>query len=84
MIYYFLELIQINRIGFYAYEDVLFRAVMAALTSLALTFWQGPRIIRWLMRQKIGDRPEFYHAALNELMKDRANTPTMGGILILA
>jgi phospho-N-acetylmuramoyl-pentapeptide-transferase len=33
---------------------------------------------------KIGDRPEFHHAALNELMRDRANTPTMGGIIILA
>ena len=37
-------------------------------------------MIRWLMRKKVGDRPEFHHAALNELMQDRANTPTMGGI----
>lgn len=56
---------------------------MAALTSLVIAFWMGPRVIRWLMRMKIGDRPEFHHAALNELMKDRANTPTMGGIIIL-
>jgi phospho-N-acetylmuramoyl-pentapeptide-transferase len=44
----------------------------------------GPRVIRWLMTKKIGDRPEFHHAALNELMKDRANTPTMGGVIILS
>jgi phospho-N-acetylmuramoyl-pentapeptide-transferase len=72
------------RIGLYAYEDVMFRCVMAALTSLAISILIGPRIIRWLMRKKIGDRPEFHHAALNELMRQRANTPTMGGIIILS
>ena len=73
-----------HRMGFYAYEDVLFRAVLAALTSLAVAFFLAPRMIRWLMRMKIGDRPEFHHAALNELMRERANTPTMGGIIILS
>ena len=72
-----------HRLGFYAYEDVLFRAVLAALTSLAVALLMAPRVIRWLMRAKIGDRPEFHHAALNELMRQRANTPTMGGIIIL-
>jgi phospho-N-acetylmuramoyl-pentapeptide-transferase len=36
------------------------------------------------MRKKIGDRPEFHHATLNELTKEKANTPTMGGLIILA
>jgi phospho-N-acetylmuramoyl-pentapeptide-transferase len=69
---------------FYAYQYVMFRAVMAILTSLAIALVIGPRIIRWLMRKKIGDRPEFHHAALNELTKERANTPTMGGLIILS
>ncbi len=56
---------------------------MAALTSLLIALLVGPKIIRWLMRKKIGDLPEFHHAALNELMKERANTPTMGGLIIL-
>lgn len=68
---------------FYAYQYVMFRAVMAILTSLAIALLIGPRIIRWLMRMKIGDRPEFHHAALNELTKEKANTPTMGGLIIL-
>ncbi len=68
---------------FYAYQYVMFRAVMATLTSLAIALVIGPRIIRWLMRKKIGDRPEFHHAALNELTKEKANTPTMGGLIIL-
>ena len=73
-----------HKIGFYAYQDVLFRAILAALTSLAIAVIMAPKVIRWLMRMKIGDRPEFHHAALNELMRDRANTPTMGGIIILS
>ena len=73
----------VYKLGFYAWEDVMFRAVMAALTSLAISLLVGPKIIRWLMRKKIGDRPEFNHTALNELMRQRANTPTMGGLIIL-
>ncbi|MBW8036309.1 MAG: phospho-N-acetylmuramoyl-pentapeptide-transferase, partial [Planctomycetes bacterium] len=72
-----------HKLGFYAYEDVMFRSVLAALTSLIISILTGPRIIRWLVRKKIGDRPEFNHTALNELMRERTNTPTMGGLIIL-
>lgn len=71
------------KIGFYGYENVMFRTMLAALTSLIIAILAGPRIIRWLIRKKIGDRPEFNHTALNELMRERANTPTMGGLIIL-
>lgn len=86
MIYHLLDQLQktLHGVGFYAYEDVLFRSFLAALTSLVVAVLMAPRIIRWLMAKKVGDRPEFHHAALNELMQDRANTPTMGGIIILA
>ncbi|MBM4024850.1 MAG: phospho-N-acetylmuramoyl-pentapeptide-transferase [Planctomycetes bacterium] len=73
-----------DTLHFYAYQYVLFRAVLAILTSLVLSLLIGPRIIRRLMRKKIGDRPEFHHAALNELTKEKANTPTMGGLIILS
>ncbi len=72
-----------HRLGFYAYQDVLFRCIMAVLTSFVIAILVGPKIIRWLMRKKIGDRPEFHHAALNELTKEKANTPTMGGLIII-
>ncbi|MCK4959230.1 MAG: phospho-N-acetylmuramoyl-pentapeptide-transferase [Planctomycetes bacterium] len=72
-----------HRVGLYAYEEVMFRSVLAALTSLLVSLLIGPRIIRWLMKKKIGDRPEFNHTTLNELMRERANTPTMGGLIIL-
>ena len=72
-----------HKIGFYAYQDVLFRSLAALLTSFIIAVLFGPKIIRWLMRKKIGDRPEFNHAALNELTKAKANTPTMGGLIII-
>ncbi len=72
-----------HRLGFYAYQDVMFRSVAAILTSFLIAVLLGPKIIRWLMRKKIGDRPEFHHAALNELTKAKTNTPTMGGLIII-
>jgi len=72
-----------HRFGFYAYQNVMFRSVLAALTGLVIALFIGPKLIRWLMRKKIGDRPEFHHAALNELTKEKTNTPTMGGIIII-
>lgn len=72
-----------HRLGFYAYQDVMFRSVAAVLTSLFIAVLLGPKIIRFLVRKKIGDRPEFHHAALNELTREKANTPTMGGLIII-
>lgn len=61
---------------------VEFRAVISIILSFFIVLALGKPVIRWLMKQKIGDSPEFYHADLNQLMKQKANTPTMGGILI--
>ena len=72
-----------ERLGFYAYQYVMFRSIAAVLTSVLIALLIGPKIIRWLMRKKIGDRPEFHHAQLNELTKEKANTPTMGGLIII-
>jgi phospho-N-acetylmuramoyl-pentapeptide-transferase len=40
-------------------------------------------MIRMLIRKKIGERPEFEHADLNQITRHKTNTPTMGGILIV-
>ena len=69
---------------FYAWRDVVFRAVLAVLTGLISALLWGPRIIRWLIGMKVGDVPEFNHKALNELTSHKANTPTMGGLIMLA
>lgn len=66
----------------YALASPLFRATLAVLLGFFVVWMLGPPVIRMLVRLKIGDRPEFDHAALNEAMKGKANTPTMGGALI--
>ena len=84
MIYHLLWYLRAGeRFGFYAYQNVMFRSVAAVLTSFLIAIFIGPTIIRGLMRKKIGDRPEFHHAALNELTREKANTPTMGGLIIV-
>ncbi len=67
----------------YAYENTLFRGTCAALLCFVFVLFLAPRVIRQLVRWKAGDRPEFDHASLNELMRDKSNVPTMGGVLIL-
>ena len=68
----------------YAHENVLFRGVCAALFCFVFMLLAAPKVIRQLIRYKLGDRPEFDHASLNELTRDKSKIPTMGGMLILA
>lgn len=78
----------LDNVGLFRFLQVLFqlefRAFFAVVLSFLIVLGFGRRTIRWLMRQKIGDAPEFYRADLNELMKSKAATPTMGGVLICA
>jgi len=69
--------------GPYAYKDVLFRGSCALLAAFLVVWLLGPRVIRELMRRKVGDRPEFDHTDLDKLLTDKRNTPTMGGLLII-
>ena len=62
--------------------QVEFRAFLAVLVSFFLVLAFGRPVIRWLLKQKVGDAPEFYNADLNQMMESRTGTPTMGGILI--
>ncbi len=61
------------------------RAALALAIALLAGILTGPFFIRWLRRRKIGQQirgqgiPELY-----ERHKGKAETPTMGGILILA
>jgi phospho-N-acetylmuramoyl-pentapeptide-transferase len=68
----------------YAYENPLFRGTLAALFCFLFMLVLLPRVIRQLIKHKLGDRPEFDHASLNELTRDKSNVPTMGGIMIIA
>lgn len=68
----------------YAYYSPLFRATMAIIIGFVVVWALGPRVIRTLVRLRVGDQPEFDHEVLNRLTQSKKNTPTMGGILIVA
>ena len=65
------------------YEGWLLRITGAAVVSFLIVLIAGPRMIRYLIIRKIGDRPEFDHADLNRLTRHKSMTPTMGGIIIV-
>lgn len=73
-------------VGLYRFLQVFvwpeFRTLCALIFSFFFVVLMGRRTIRWLLRMKIGDNPEFYNADLNKLMEQKSQTPTMGGILI--
>ena len=61
-------------------QYITFRAVMAAVTALAIGLWVGPKAIRMLTALKMG-QPVRSYAMQTHLVK--SGTPTMGGVLIL-
>jgi len=67
---------------FRVFTFISFRAVLSLIFSFLMVICLGQRTIRGLLRMKIGDHPEFYHKDLNQIMRNRAGTPTMGGVLI--
>ncbi|OGX16969.1 MAG: phospho-N-acetylmuramoyl-pentapeptide-transferase [Omnitrophica WOR_2 bacterium RBG_13_44_8b] len=63
---------------------ITFRAAMAALTSFIISLIFGPLLIRKLKALKIGENIRKEDSArLHELHRNKQDTPTMGGILIL-
>ncbi len=68
----------------YAFMDPLFRGTCAILLGFLVVWLIGPKVIRQLTLRKIGDNPEFDHSRLNEYLRDKKNTPTMGGVMIIA
>ncbi len=73
-------------IGLYRFLQVFrwpeFRTLCAIIFSFFFVVLLGRRTIRALIKLKIGDSPEFHNQDLNRLMKNKAATPTMGGMLI--
>lgn len=83
MLYYLFDFLQsydIPGIGLFQY--ITFRAAMAAITALLISFLFGPKIIRVMKNKQIGEQ------AKNELQgvgnhSTKAGTPTMGGFIVL-
>ncbi|MFT7681112.1 phospho-N-acetylmuramoyl-pentapeptide-transferase [Moritella dasanensis] len=65
---------------FRVFSYLTFRAIITIITSLLLTLWMGPKLIRYLQDMQIGqivrdDGPESHFS--------KRGTPTMGGVMIL-
>jgi phospho-N-acetylmuramoyl-pentapeptide-transferase len=68
------------------FRYITFRSAGAAVTALVLSWWLGPKVIRWLKELKFGqdysDRAEAA-GGLDTRILSKKGTPTMGGILII-
>jgi phospho-N-acetylmuramoyl-pentapeptide-transferase len=81
MVVWLAELLSSHYTFFNVLTYLSVRMVLAVLTALAFSLWAGPKLIRFLQSQQIGqvvrnDGPESHFS--------KAGTPTMGGLLILA
>jgi len=66
------------------FRYVTFRAAFAAITAFVACLVVGPRFIAHLRRRKIQERTDKTDSPfLAELHRDKADTPTMGGALIV-
>ncbi len=64
-------------------DRIEFRALAAALLSFLFVMLAGRPVIGWLRRKKIGDAGVTDAESLRAHSKSKANTPTMGGVLIV-
>ena len=80
MLVYFADYLISFDSGFRVFHYLTFRAILAVLTSLMISFIIGPWMIRKLSHEKIGQ-------SIRELGPqshlEKSGTPTMGGTLIL-
>lgn len=66
------------------FRYITFRAAFAAISAFLFCILVGPSFIAHLRRNHIGERTDKTDSArLADLHKDKANTPTMGGALIV-
>jgi len=71
--------------AFNIFRYITFRAAMAVLTSFVISLLLGPLLIRKLKALKVGEKINKGDSLkLDDLHRSKADTPTMGGLLILA
>jgi len=84
MLYYLLYPLHDIISAFNIFRYITFRSAMAALTAFLISLIFGPVIIKKLKKLNVGEniRKED-NVRLHELHRNKQDTPTMGGILIL-
>jgi phospho-N-acetylmuramoyl-pentapeptide-transferase len=68
--------------AFNLFRYITFRAGGACLTALVVSFWLGPKLIRWLKSMQRHGQPIRLDGPERHLI-EKKGTPTMGGVLIL-
>jgi phospho-N-acetylmuramoyl-pentapeptide-transferase len=66
---------------FNIFRYITFRAAAAAVTALIIAFIVGPMLIRWMRRHMV---VQAVREGTPDSHKAKADTPTMGGLIILA
>ena len=67
---------------FNLFRYITFRSGAACLTALIVSFWMGPKLIRWLKTVQRQGQPIRIDGPERHLT-EKKGTPTMGGLLIL-
>lgn len=67
---------------FNLFRYITFRSGAACLTALIVSFWLGPKLIRWLKSVQSQGQPIRADGPERHLI-EKKGTPTMGGLLIL-
>jgi len=82
--FYYLTLFQDVFSELRLFKYITLRAVGAAVTAFLLVLFLGPKVFALLNRFQIKERVDWDHSPeLTRLHASKANTPTMGGVLIL-
>ncbi|MDT8367829.1 MAG: phospho-N-acetylmuramoyl-pentapeptide-transferase [Longimicrobiales bacterium] len=80
MLHHLLPQFADTHILFNLFRYQTFRAAGAIVTALLVTFFVGPRMIRWLARVRVG---QVVRESGPDTHLAKAGTPTMGGTLII-
>lgn len=86
MLYYLLQWLEeaFHPPGFQVVEFITVRATLSAITAFVIVMVIGPYVIRWLVRNQLGEevRTELSAGAVDHSHK--RGTPTMGGLIIVS
>ncbi|MFO7839284.1 MAG: phospho-N-acetylmuramoyl-pentapeptide-transferase [Desulfosalsimonadaceae bacterium] len=81
MLYHLLFSLHADISAFNVFRYITFRTIYASLTAFLICFLLGPWVIGKLSEKQIG---QYIRRAGPEAHQDKAGTPTMGGVLIMA
>ncbi len=81
MLYHLLYGLHADISAFNVFRYITFRTIYASLTAFLICFLLGPWVIRKLSEKQIG---QYIRRVGPSAHQDKAGTPTMGGVLIMA